>query len=108
MPVETEADLAGMFDPDEFGKPGATYTPPEGGTPAPILIIDSRPVETISFGRTEIAADAATFLVPRFSLPNPRPNGLITIGAEVFVIQGEPDLDRGRDLWNLDTRPQGA
>ena len=108
MPVETAADLAGMFDPDEFGKSDAWYTPPEGGQPVSILVIDSRPTETLGFGSTTIAADAATFLVPRLSLPSPQSKGLITIGVEVFVIQGDPILDRGRDLWTLDTYPQGG
>jgi hypothetical protein len=108
MPVETAADLAGMFNPAEFGKPDAWYTAPEGGAPVPILVIDSRPTDVVSFNRTQVAADTAMFLVPRMSLPAPRQKGLITIGVEVFVIQGEPLLDRGRDLWTIDTRPQGS
>ncbi len=38
-------------------------------------------------------------------LPAPRPGDVIVIGAERFVIQGEPLRDRERLIWTLDLRP---
>ena len=38
-------------------------------------------------------------------MPTPAPGDLIRIGAEDFLVQGEPKADRERLIWTLNTRP---
>jgi hypothetical protein len=68
----------------------AVYTP-AGGEPAPVRVIVSRPDTIVGFGETRIHAETATIEVRASKVANPRPGDQLTIGAETFVLQGEPE-----------------
>ena len=52
-----------------------------------------------------ILSDTTTVDVRVGELPAPRPGDLIILGADSFVVQGEPVRDRERLIWTLDLRP---
>ena len=83
----------------------ALYTP-AGGEPVPVRVIARRPDTIVGFGDTRIHAETATFEVRANEIANPRPDDQLKLGAETFVIQGEPGRrDPGRLVWTLDVRP---
>jgi hypothetical protein len=83
----------------------ALYTP-AGGDPLPVWLIARRPDTIVGFGETCIHAETATFEVRVSEVANPRPGDQLTVGAETFVVQGEPERrDPDRLVWTLDVRP---
>jgi hypothetical protein len=83
----------------------AVYTP-AGGDPIPVRMIARRPDAIVGFGETRIHAETATFEVRASEVVNPRPGDQLTVGAESFVVQGEPERrDPDRLVWSLDVRP---
>ena len=82
----------------------ALYTP-AGGEPVSVRVIAKRPDTIVAFGETRIHAEAATFEVRASEVANPRPHDQLTLGSEVFAIQGEPEgRDPDRLVWTLDIR----
>jgi hypothetical protein len=80
----------------------AMYTP-AGGDPIPVRMIARRPDTIVGFGETRIHAETATFEVRASEVANPRPGDQLTVGSNVFVVQGEPERrDLDRLLWTLD------
>jgi hypothetical protein len=68
-------------------------------------VIARRPDTIVGFGETRIHAETATFEVRASEIANPHPGDQLMIGAETFVIQGEPERrDPDRLVWSLDTR----
>jgi hypothetical protein len=52
-----------------------------------------------------IHAETATFEVRASEVADPRPGDQLSVGAETFVVQGEPDRpDPHRLVWMLDAR----
>jgi hypothetical protein len=83
----------------------ATYTP-AGGAPVGVRVIAKRPDTIVGFGETRIHAETATFDVRASEVADPRTGDQLTIGAETFVIRGEPERrDPDRLVWTLDVRP---
>jgi hypothetical protein len=83
----------------------AVYTQ-AGGEPVPVRVIAGRPDTIVGFGETRIHADTATFEVRANDIASPRPGDQLRVGAETFVVQGEPERrDPDRLVWTLDTRP---
>jgi hypothetical protein len=70
-----------------------------------IRIIRSSPDRITEFGSARVLSDTNTVDVRVADLSDPRPGDLIVIGAESFVIQGEPVRDRERLIWTLDLQP---
>jgi len=82
----------------------ATYTP-AGGEPIDVRVIAKRPDAIVGFGETRIHAETATFELRASEVASPRPDDLLTVGGETFVIQGEPERrDPDRLVWMLDGR----
>jgi len=73
-----------------------------------IRVIARAPDRVTDFGAGRFVSDTTMVDVRVADLPAPRPGDLIVIGAERFVIQGEPLRDRERLIWTLDLRPEGA
>jgi hypothetical protein len=99
------AAFAGAVDATfaAFGIEGL-YTP-AGGEPVSVRVIARRPDTIIGFGETRIHVETATFELRASEVANPRPGDQLTIGAETFVIQGEPERrDPDRLVWTLDVR----
>jgi hypothetical protein len=83
----------------------AVYTP-AADDPVPVRLIVRRPDTIVDFGNTRIQAETATFEVRASEVASPRPGDQLTVGAETFVVQGEPERrDPDRLVWSLDTRP---
>jgi hypothetical protein len=60
----------------------------------------------IGFGETRIHAETATFELRASEVASPHPGDQLTVGGEIFVIQGEPERrDPDRLVWSLDVRP---
>ena len=57
------------------------------------------------FGDARVLSDSMTIDDRVGELPDPRPGDLIVLGADSFVVQGEPIRDRERLIWTLDLRP---
>ena len=70
-----------------------------------IRVIRKSPDEITPFGAGRILSET-TLLVARVAeMSTPAPGDLIRIGSEDFILQGEPNLDRERLIWTLNTRP---
>ena len=82
----------------------AVYTT-AGGDPVPVRVIARRPDTIVGFGETRIHTGTATFEVRAREAANPRQGDQLTVGAESFIVQGEPERrDPDRLVWSLDTR----
>ena len=57
------------------------------------------------FGAGRFVSDTGVVDVRVSDLPDPRPGDLLVIGADSFILQGEPIRDRERLIWTLDLRP---
>ena len=83
----------------------ATYRP-AGGEPVSVRVIARRPDTIVGFGETRIHAETATFELRASEVADPRPNDQLTVGADTFVVQGEPERrDPDRLVWTLGMRP---
>ncbi len=78
---------------------------PAGGAPQPIRVIRKAPDEVTGFGSAQILSETTLVDVRTSEMANPRPEDGISIGAENFVIQGEPRRDRDRLIWTLELVP---
>jgi hypothetical protein len=83
----------------------AVYTP-GGGDPFSVRVIARRRDTIVGFGETRIHAETAIFEVRATEVASPRPGDQLTVGAETFVVQAEPERrDPDRLVWTLDIRP---
>jgi hypothetical protein len=81
------------------------YTP-ASGDPIQVRVIARRPDTIVGFGETRIHAETAIFEVRASEVAGPRPGDQLTVGAETFIVQGEPERrDPDRLVWTLDVRP---
>jgi hypothetical protein len=70
-----------------------------------IRVIRKSPDEITPFGVGRILSETTQLDVRVFDMPAPAPGDLIRIGAQDFILQGEPKVDRERLIWTLNTRP---
>jgi hypothetical protein len=78
---------------------------PAGGEPVSVRVIARRPDQIVGFGETRIHAETATFEVRASNVGTPRAGDRLTIGGEIFVVQGEPERrDPDRLVWSVDVR----
>ena len=77
-----------------------------GGTgPAiAVRVIRKSPDEITPFGAGRILSETTMLDARIADMPTPASGDLIRIGAEDFILQGEPKLDRERLIWTLNTR----
>jgi hypothetical protein len=69
-------------------------------------MIARRPDTIVGFGETRIHAETAIFEVRASEVAGPRPGDQLTVGAETFIVKGEPERrDPDRLVWTLDVRP---
>ena len=69
-----------------------------------IRVIRKSPDEITPFGAGRILSETTLLEARVADMPTPAPGDPIQIGAEIFVLQGEPKLDRERLIWTLNTR----
>ena len=74
------------------------------GPGVPIRVIRKSPDEVTPFGAGRILSETTQLDARIADMPTPAPGDLIRIGAEHFILQGEPKLDRERLIWTLNTR----
>ncbi len=70
-----------------------------------VRVIRKSPDEITPFGAGRVLSDTTLLDARIADMPTPAAGDLIRIGAEDFILQGEPKLDRERLIWSLDTRP---
>ncbi|PRY23525.1 hypothetical protein CLV78_10414 [Aliiruegeria haliotis] len=70
-----------------------------------VRVMQKGPDRITGFGDARILSDTTTIDVRVGELPAPRSGDLIILGADSFVVQGEPIRDRERLIWTLDLRP---
>jgi hypothetical protein len=70
-----------------------------------VRVIRKSPDEITPFGAGRILSETTQLDARVADMPTPAPGDLIRIGAEDFILQGEPKLDRERLIWTLNTRP---
>ena len=69
-----------------------------------IRVIRKSPDEITPFGAGRILSETTQLDARIADMPMPAPGDLIRIGAEDFILQGEPKVDRERLIWTLNTR----
>ena len=69
-----------------------------------VRVIRKSPDEITPFGAGRILSETTQLDVRVADMPSPAPGALVRIGAEDFILQGEPKLDRERLIWTLNTR----
>ena len=69
-----------------------------------VRVIRKSPDEITPFGAGRILSETTLLDVRVAEMPTPAPGDLIRIGAEDFLVQGEPKADRERLIWTLNTR----
>lgn len=69
-----------------------------------VRVIRKSPDEITPFGAGRILSETTLLDARVADMPTPAPGDLIRIGAEDFILQGEPKLDRERLIWTLNTR----
>lgn len=69
-----------------------------------IRVIRKSPDEVTPFGAGRILSETTVLEVRVAEVPTPGPGDLIRIGAEDFLVQGEPKRDRERLIWTLNLR----
>jgi hypothetical protein len=89
MPVESDADLLGMFDAQDFGV-AATWRAGGSGAPVDVLVLRDIPtVDGTAFGMT-VRAGAQILTVAFASVPALAKGDTFTIGVDVLTVQGAP------------------
>ena len=69
-----------------------------------VRVIRKSPDEVTPFGAGRILSETTMLNARVADMPTPAPGDLVRIGAEDFILQGEPKLDRERLIWTLNTR----
>ena len=101
------AAFAGLVD-RLFADPNlgrdATWEP-ENGERFTVRVVARRTDALSEFGAARLWSETTRFDVRVAEVANPRPGDRLLLGAERFIVQGEPVRDRERLVWTLDTRP---
>jgi len=83
----------------------ATYQPADGD-PFPVRVIARRADAITDFGEVRLWSETTRFDLRVSEVTNPRPDDRLVLGAETFVVQGEPLRDGERLVWTIDARPE--
>jgi hypothetical protein len=81
MPIESAADLAGMFDPADFAE-AAQYLPLGGGAPVPCSIIRHQPDPLTDMGQHHVRQAGWTFMLLISEVPQPAKGARLLIGSD--------------------------
>ncbi|HRW16407.1 MAG: hypothetical protein U1E40_07025 [Amaricoccus sp.] len=97
------AAIDALFADPNLGRE-ATYQPADGD-PFPVRVIARRADAVSEFGEARLWSDTTRFDLRVSEVAAPRPGDRLILGAETFVVQGEPVRDGERLVWTIDTRP---
>ena len=92
-----------LFSDPNLGR-DATCEPADGD-PFPVRVIARRADAVSEFGEARLWSDTTRFDLRVSEVAAPRPGDRLILGAETFVVQGEPVRDGERLVWTLDVRP---
>ena len=82
----------------------AIYQKP-GNEPVTVRVIVRQADQVLDFGDTRIHTGNSMFDVLVSEILDPRPDDMLTVNGESYIIQGEPVRDQERLVWTLDVRP---
>ena len=69
-----------------------------------VRVIRKSPDEITPFGAGRIMSETTVLDARVSDMPTPAPGDMIRIGADDFLLQSEPNLDRERLIWTLNMR----
>lgn len=99
MPAEDAADLAGMFDPDDFAV-SAIWRAGGIGSPVSVPVIRDAPDQVASAFDTPILQATDQLRVRVDSLPALAAGDTFTLGAEVLTVQ-HAEREATGALWRV-------
>ena len=103
MVVESDADLAGLFNPEEFGQP-ATFTPLAGPPSIDLVVHEDRSKRESDLGERGIVIRRTVVWAPAVDFGGVTPRkGTLTIGADSFTVT-KAGLDERRRIYILGLR----
>jgi hypothetical protein len=101
MPLETDADILAMFDPDEHAS-AALYTP-AGEAPMSVSVILDR-AEGVAFGGVGLQGTGWQAMLPVAQVPDrPQRGELLSVGTRDFTIE-TAEADQAGAIWTLTLR----
>lgn len=101
MAVESAADVALFFNPDEFGE-SATITPSGGGAFTTDVLVD-RGDGVTGLGGRDFAAPAVVALLPRSSWTGAARGATVVVGGVTYSVD-HVGADATGLLWRLDLK----
>jgi hypothetical protein len=81
----------------------AVYAP-AGGDPFRVRVIARRADAVTAFGEARLWSETTRFDVRVSDVATPRPGEQLVLDGATYVVQGEPQRDRERLVWTIDTR----
>ncbi len=93
---------------DLFADPNLAVTvlyQPVVGEAKSVQALVRRPDQDVQFGDISVHASTALFEIRTGDVSNPQAGDTITLGNEVFIVQGEASRDAEHLIWRIDTRP---
>ena len=101
MAVESPADLAGFFDPTEFGET-VQYRPAAGNPIDDLVILIDDPDTIVDLTDVSVVGKRRTGLVPKADLPGGRKGDLfVRASGEVLELNGRPRADESGAVLRL-------
>lgn len=91
MTVESAADVAAMFDADEFAVT-AIYTP-SGCSPISITLIVDKSVDLVTLGESDVSDRRTVLTVQNVDVSAPARGDTWTVGATVYTFERVLDDD---------------
>jgi hypothetical protein len=82
----------------------ATYRAGGNGDGISVRVIARQPDRDIEFGDISIHTATTVFEIMVSEVLTPAEDDTITMGGEIFIIQGEPKRDAERLVWTIGTR----
>lgn len=76
-----------------------------GAQPLPIRVIRHQPTDDMRFGDVVAPVDTTIVEIDRRDVAKPIAGDVVTIGAEILEIEGEPRLDRQGLKWLCEAPP---
>lgn len=83
---------------------GAVYEPADGD-PIPVRVIARRADAITDFDAARLWSETTRFDLRVSEVATPRPGDRLVLDDTTYIVQGEPQRDRERLVWTLDTRP---
>lgn len=103
MPIDVAGDLGRILSDPAGIAAAATYMPVSGASLSVNAARIARMPVTV-FGDKHVAEGVVSFVIPVASVAAPASGDRLSIGGEIFTIQGVPVLTAGGAGWKLETR----